>query len=87
MPDKNRSEDTEYIIDRIRNREKKRAENKVEKRKSGGRDSKDGFSVNKQDSSGGNEEIPDMELGCYFFFILPFIASILFLIILIALLR
>lgn len=87
MTDKNRNGDTEYIIDRIRKREKKRAENKVEKLKSRGQKPADDSSVNKQESRGGDEEIPDMELGCYFFLILPFIASILFLIILIALLR
>ncbi|WP_097039499.1 hypothetical protein [Salinicoccus kekensis] len=89
MPDKKRNEDTEYIIDRMRKREKKRAENKSVKMKSPGQKPKEGVSSSQQvhKSSPDKEEIPDMELGCYFFLILPFVASILFLIILIALLR
>ncbi|MCD2137295.1 hypothetical protein [Salinicoccus halitifaciens] len=89
MPDKKRNEDIEYIIDRIRKREKERAENKAAKMKSPGQKPKESVSSSQQvhKSSTEKEEIPDMELGCYFFLILPFVASILFLIILIALLR
>ncbi len=89
MPDEKRDEETGYIIDRMRKRERERAENKSAKMKSPDQKLKKGVSENKQASrdTTEEEEMTDMELGCYFFLILPFVASILFLIILIALLR
>jgi len=89
MPDKKRNEEPEYIIDRIRKRERERAEHKTAKMKPTGQKTKEDVSENKQppENTPEKEEVTDMELGCYFFLILPFVASILFLIILIALLR
>lgn len=87
MPDKDRNKENKYIIDKLRGHRKKEYGENIEGEEKSTENIEEKTTEIREVKSAENEDIADMELGCYFFLILPFIASILFLIILIALLR
>lgn len=74
MSNKKNHDDPKYIIDRITRRSKKREKPKPEKR-------------TRQAVKRSVDDSTNMGLGCWFFLILPFIGTILMLIILIGLLQ